>query len=189
MSNPVDEALMAKEAVGMGRFLQGVGQSLRGGGNLFGSSAQRVGQQFGSSILEGIGGSGADLGKGLVVGAAGAAGAAGIAGIGAAVKSLHTAATKRRDFREMMDLNPDLSEAQGQNPKFFNASYNSLRRLNPAFGKDPVVSGSVMRRMMENPAGAGTILTGTLKEPEVPRGSSELSVGGKLGPLEYRHRF
>lgn len=169
MSNPIDDALMSKEALGLGRMAGAAFQGLKRG--LFDPRNAREG------------------GKALLTGAMAATGAGMAAGAGVAIQRLNSAATKRRDFREMMDLNPDLSDAQEGNPKFFNASYNSLRRLNPAFGKDPVVSGSIMRRMMENPAGAGTILTGTLKEPEVPRGSTELSVGGNVGPLEYRHRF
>ena len=195
MSNPIDDALMSKEALGgIGQLFQGLGQGLggqgmAGGRGLFGSALRRTGQQFGSKVLQGLGDSGVDVGKGLAMGAAGALGAAGIAGLGMAVQKLTSAATKRRDFREMMDLNPDLEDVQNTNPKFFNASYSSIRRLNPTYGKDPIVAGSLMRRMMDNPSTAGTILAGTLREPEAPRSPTELSVSGSFGPMEYRHRF
>lgn len=187
MANPIDEALMAKEAAGVGPFFRGIGKGLRSGGSMFGGSAERTGEQFGSSLLEGVGRSGADAGKLLTLGVGGAAIGGVAAGIGAGVNQLLGAAQKRRDFKEMMELNPDLLEHHKDHPEFFNASYSAIRRVAPQYGEDPVVAGSLMRRMMANPDAAGTILTGVVKPPQVRDGESALGVSGELGPLKYKY--
>jgi hypothetical protein len=156
MGNPLDEALMAKEALN------------------FGSMLGQAGQELGSSMLHG---------------ATGALGAAAMVGVGVGAQKLISAGRKRHDFKEMMELNPDLAPHQEGNPRFFNASYSSIRRLNPTYGRDPIVAGSLMRRMMESPESAGTILTGTLKEPSAPGASTTFGVSGNIGPLSYRHDF
>jgi len=153
MSNPIDDALMAKEA-------------------FFGGLMQSIKNQFSR-------GGGEALGGHLMGGAQMALGGAAIAGIGAAASKIHDSITKKRDFKEMMSLNEDLqSEQQGQE-KFFNAAYSSLRRMNPAFGKDPIVAGSYMRKMMANPDAAGLTLAQSVKAPMLP-GAYQLS--GKAAP-------
>jgi hypothetical protein len=128
------------------------------------------------------------LGAGtLAVGGAVLGGTA--AGIGAGVNQLLGAAQKRRDFKEMMELNPDLVEHHQTHPEFFNASYTSIRRVAPQYGEDPVVAGSLMRRMMANPEAAGTILTGVVKPPQVRDGEPALGVSGELGPLKYKYNL
>lgn len=148
--DPLDEALMSKEAFGWG--------------NLAGEAGHA---------------------------AAGALGAAAVSGAIAGARKLFAAGEKRREFTAMMDTNPDLVEAQRSNPKFFNASYNSVRSLNPSYGSDPIVAGSLMRRMMQSPESAGTILMSTMKAPP-PGGSPfglEVSGGGKPGSLKFKQEF
>jgi hypothetical protein len=156
---------------------------------MFGGALGRAGEQLGSSFMSGVGSAGEGLGKGLVSGATSALGAAAVLGAGLGAQKLLAAGTKRRDFKEMMDLNPDLAPVQEENPRFFNASYTSLRRLNPTYGRDPVVAGSLLRRMMQNPEGAGTILAGTMKEPQPAQAGMGLGASGSIGALNYRRDF
>lgn len=114
---------------------------------------------------------GAEVGKLLtqtaVVGGVGAL-------IGAARKA-YSAATKTRDYKMMLEVNPDLSEAQAGDPKMFNQLYSSLRSLNPTFASDPVVAGSYMRKMTEFPHNAGPILVETLGYAPKPSGLRDFS--------------
>ena len=173
MASPLDDALQTKEA-----FF----------GKLFGAAARGAKQPgFGSSVMKGLTGSGGKVGENLAMGAAGALGAGTIAGVGVGAQKLFGAATKKRQFGAMMEANPDLSAQHKQNPKFFNTAYNSVRSINPAYGKDPVVSGSLMRRMMESPDTAGTILMSTMKPPQAQ--PSGFAVEGDIGPLRYRRNL
>lgn len=98
------------------------------------------------------------------------------AGIHAAVGSIVDAATKARDFKEMLHANEDLHEHYQQDPKRFNMMFNTLRTVNPQFSKDPLVAGSFMRRMIESPQGIGGIAGEALKQradfPETAFGES-----------------
>ena len=119
------------------------------------------------------------------VGAAahGLVGAAG-AGVGLGAMKLFQAATKARDFRQMLEYNPDLAQHHEADPKMFNQMYTSLRRMNPTYAADPIVAGTFMRQMAENPNHAGDMLTTALS------GAGERSPivegmiqGAKKGPL------
>ncbi len=130
MSNPLDDALMTKQA-----FMQQAWQAFKGS----------VGPEA--------------VGKGLGQAALGA----GVAGLGAAAMKIRNSIAKKRDFKEMMSLNQDLQSEQEQDPRFFNAAYSSLRRMNPEYGSDPVVAGAYMRKMMANPDAAGLTVAQTVK--------------------------
>lgn len=84
------------------------------------------------------------------------AGAA-VAGTGIAIQKIYDAITKKRDFQAMLENNADLQEAYDRNPKQFNLMFSTLRSMNPAFSKDPLVAGTYMRRMAESPSHAGAI--------------------------------
>lgn len=103
---------------------------------------------------------GTQVGKGLTSGVGAALATGAIAGTTLAASKVYDALTKSRDFKALLDpnLNPDLHEAQQKNPQFFNAAFSSLRRMQPEFSKDPLVAGSLMRQMMDNPASAGGVL-------------------------------
>ena len=141
MANPVEEALMAKEA-----FLGGVAEGMR----------QAVGTQKGQM----------ELGRAATRMAFGAAAMAAIP----AAQKVYDAITKRRDFKEMMQTSPGLSSVQTENPSLFNAAYSSFRRINPTFAKDPVVAGSYMRKIMASPESAGLIIAQTVKSPSLSEG-------------------
>lgn len=81
-----------------------------------------------------------------------------VAGLPIAATKIYQAATKNRNFNKMLEHNEDLHAMREQNPKGFNTFYNSLHRMNPEFAADPVVSGTYMRQMLGNPAGAGKTL-------------------------------
>jgi hypothetical protein len=86
------------------------------------------------------------------------------AGIGMAASKIYDAITKTRDFRSMLENNADLQQHYEQNPKYFNLAYNSLRSTSPAFGKDPIVAGHYMRRIMDDQGDAGGILMQAMKD-------------------------
>jgi hypothetical protein len=62
----------------------------------------------------------------------------------------------------MLEANPDVAAMHGADPHTVTRFYNSLRTLNPTFAKDPVVAGSYMRSMMEDPSRAGHQLVQSL---------------------------
>jgi hypothetical protein len=104
-----------------------------------------------------------------VIGAgASAAVGAGVAGVGAAAAHIHDAATKRRDFVRMMDLNPDLHDAHARDPKLFAQMYSSLRTFNPAFARDPLVAGTFLRRMSESVVPGGVLTEALSLRDKVP---------------------
>jgi hypothetical protein len=106
------------------------------------------------------------LGAATAQGAATAAVGAGIAGIGMAASKIYDAMTKRRDFQQMLKVNPDLAEHQAANPAMFNHMFSSLRVHNPAFTADPIVAGTYMRRMSESPLTAGGVAVEALGHRE-----------------------
>lgn len=132
MKNALDTYFQEKTAGFMGNVQQGVAQGMK---NLPGALGQAA------------------------VGAA-AGGAVGLvgAGLGAAASKIMDAVTKRHDFRQMLEYNPELQAHHETNPKFFNQVYSSLRTANPSFAGDPIIAGNYMRRMMDAPEGAGGLL-------------------------------
>lgn len=168
--DPLDEALQAKEA-GLRSALGYFRQGFTGGG-----SQGAVGEALGVAGRKAL--------SGAATGAIATAGAAAMAGVISGARKLLDAGGKRREFLSMMEQNPDLQEAQSSNPKFFNASYNSIRSLNPTYGKDPIVSGSLMRRMMQSPESAGTILMSTMKAPTPSGPDWGMEISG--GPTRFR---
>lgn len=148
--NPVDEALMAKEAF-FQNLKAGIGKALGG-------------EAIGSGVGTALGG-------------------AAIAGLGMAAMKIRDAIGKRSDFKEMMTLNADLKGEQEQDPRFFNAAYNSLRRINPEFGRDPIIAGAYMRKMMANPDAAGLTVAQSVKPLQQKPGG--LGVDLSMGPLKY----
>jgi hypothetical protein len=168
--DPIEEAMEAMEkAAFFGAFLRGA----RGAG---GRASQKA-------LQEGLEGAGRRFAGDLATGAATTLGAGAVAGIGLGVRQLVGAATKKRQFREMMETNPDLQEHQKSNPRFFNTAYNSIRGLNPSYGKDPVVAGTLMRRMMETPDNAGGILMQTMKPPAPSAGGMGVRADLRAGPI------
>lgn len=130
-----------------------------------------------------IGAASKELGRGVATGLGAAAAAGAIGTVGMAASKLYGAATKSRDFRAMLSFNPDLHEHHERDPRMFNQMYSSLRSMNPNFGKDPIVAGTYMRRMVENPMTAGGILTESVPAREKFRSplSSALDTGMDAG--------
>lgn len=143
MTIPIDEFL---ETYGSPETEKTANQTAFGFAQNPGRLAQ-FGQNFGKAMVGGLG--------------AGAATAA--VGIGAmAAKSIMSAATKSRDFRAMLENNEDLGAHHANDPRRFNQLYTSLHTMNPAFAQDPIVAGTYMRQMLENPMNAGGILAQTI---------------------------
>lgn len=108
-----------------------------------------------------------------------------VAGVGAAASKAYDALTKGRDFKQMLSHNPDLQEHHDRDPKMFNQMYTSLRGINPQFGKDPLVAGTFMRRMVDAGGNPGGILTGAVP---AGRGNSmfqDLSMLGASAGANY----
>jgi len=95
-------------------------------------------------------------------GAHGLAAAGALALLGGASK-LVTAINKHRDFRGMMENNPDLEEYRAENPKQFTQHYSSFRNMNPGFAADPTVAGAYMRQMSMSPATAGKVIVESME--------------------------
>lgn len=162
MTNPLDDYLQTKEAgpqgilPGMGEFMGGAGRSAM--------------QNFRTGAEEAIG-----------------HGAVGLAasGIGVAALKIYRALGKRQDFKAMLEHNPDLAEFQERDSAKFNAHYNSLRALVPAYAQDPIIAGSLMRNMSINPENAGSILTQSMES----RMKTGPSMSVDMGPAKLQTRF
>lgn len=94
--------------------------------------------------------------KGALGALGGAAVSAALGGAAMAASHIYDAATKSRDFRNMLSYNQDLVEHHERDPRMFNQMFTSLRDMNPTFSKDPLVAGTYMRRMVEGQHGGST---------------------------------
>jgi hypothetical protein len=102
-----------------------------------------------------------------------------VAGAGAATK-IYNAITKKRDFNNMMEANPDLEEFQLENPAQFNRHYNALRGMNPTFGSEPIVAGTYMRQMSMAPSTAGKVVVESLGGVPADRSMQDFTGMGKF---------
>jgi hypothetical protein len=82
-------------------------------------------------------------------------GAAVLTGGALAVRNIYNAATAKKDFKEMLQWNQDL---HGADQRLLNQSFRSLRTFAPDMAKDPLVAGSMVRRMVEAPQGVAGIM-------------------------------
>lgn len=143
--NPVEEFLSEKKAFGMGGAMATAKPY-----------AKRVGEGVAMGAMTGLGGAAF---AGLTIGAA----------------KLFDAATKTRDFNNMLEANPDLVHHHEQDPVAFNRMFTALRAMAPEFTKEPTVAGTYMRNAMENdPGSRGGIAV---------QARSDLSHGPRPGPL------
>ena len=135
------------------------------------------------------------VGDALAEGAGTAVAGAAVAGVGIAASKVWDAVTKQRDFKQMLSspFNADLHEHYQSRPKEFNYAFSSLRQMNPEFSKDPMVSGTYMRRMMGfDPTQAGGVLVEALSHrgefPDSPMEAvhSEAVSGASKGFSESR---
>ena len=139
---------------------------------------------FGSAVK----GFGRDFGSALGYGAATAAATSAIAGVGVAAKKIYDAATKTRDFKNMMSFNPDLQEHHERDPRMFNQMFTSLRTMNPAYSKDPLIAGTYMRQMVDSPLSAGGKLTDALGTRDKFRGALDRSIEEGMGASRDRFK-
>ena len=111
---------------------------------------------------------------------AGAAVAGGGQLIATGAQKIMDAISKRFEFKQMLDHNPDLEEHLESNPKFFNQAYSSLRSLSPQFAKDPIVAGTYMREMMSSPLHAGGKIMQAFSETSKVREPTSMTQAGFL---------
>ncbi len=121
MANPVEEFLIEKKALNLGGMAQAA-------------------KPYGKRVAEGVG-------MGALTGLGGAA----FAGLTIGASKLYDAATKTRDFNNMLEANPDLLGHHQQDPAGFNRMFSALRTMAPEMTKEPLVAGAFMRRGMEDP--------------------------------------
>jgi hypothetical protein len=151
--NPVEEFLTEKRAFGAG---------LKSMGAKAAPVLGRMGEQAGTAALAGVG-------------------AAGFAGLIGAAGKLYDAATKTRDFQNMLEANQDLHEHLHADPGGFNRMFTSLRKFSPEFTKDPMVAGSLMRQgMNSNPEDRGNLVLRAQRERVFPKQgpATEAAMGG-----------
>jgi hypothetical protein len=139
VANPVAEYLKEKKAGGAADFGRGIASGAKG---------YLTGGRGMTGFAENLGHAGA---KGSI----GVGGVLAAAGVGAGISKLYDAATKARDFRAMLEENPDLAAKHQENPKLVNRMFTTLRTFNPAFSRDPVVAASYIREMVGEPVHAG----------------------------------
>jgi hypothetical protein len=108
------------------------------------------------------------FGKALAGAGATAAVGATVAGASVGARMLFDAATKGRDFRKMMEYNPDLVSEHERDPKTFNQLFSSLRSVNRAFSADPIIAGTYMRRMVGSPTAGGVLTDAVGMRGDVP---------------------
>jgi hypothetical protein len=146
--NPLEEYLSEKQAAG---FFEGLRQGAMHavGAAIPVGKATPPGAVFSPFRLGGT------MAEKAMGGAVAAGGALALTGVGMAVQKVYDAATKSRDFRSMLENNPDLAEKHKESPKLFNQMFSTLRTFNPSFSRDPVVAGSYMRQMVDDPMHAG----------------------------------
>lgn len=84
--------------------------------------------------------------------------AAPVVGLGAThtLRKAHDKLTYRGDLRKIQEVYPDIAQ---HDKKHIDLAYQSLRRLNPKFARDPLVGGTLLRtvlrnREFDNPKGA-----------------------------------
>jgi len=132
---------------------------------------------------------GTDLTRKALAGGALALGGAVIGAGASVVAKIRESIAHKNDFRQMMTIDPELKAIQAERPQFFNQAYNSLRRINPAFGEDPIIAGSYMRKMMANPDAAGLTLATTVKPPMIPEGG--LGIDAEVGDrgVDFKYKM
>ena len=139
---------------------------------------------FGDALREMPGQFGRTLQQGFATAAAGAV----IGGAGMAASKLYDAATKGRDFRNMLRADPELREMHAANPQSFNRMFTSLRNANPNFSKDPLIAGHYMRLMNQDPQGAGGFLMQAVQERDRFQNGAAMDMyqkGGLEGAKAY----
>jgi len=87
-----------------------------------------------------------------VIGGVGAAAAAGILSAGAtSASALYDAATKHRDYKNMMQAFPDL---QHRNPDDVQRAFTTVRSFAPKITKDPMTAGAAVNALLLDPQAA-----------------------------------
>lgn len=180
--NPIDEALEAVKTAGIGDLASGFARGAMGLARKPGigplTKSMEAGMNAGQSPLV----------QNVVGGAGLAAGGAAITALGAAAAKIYEGIARKGEYREMMAVNPELEYERQKNPEFFAQAYNSLRRVNPTFGRDPIIASSFMHKMMlQGPVGAGATLAGTVKTPEAPKRG--INVQLDAGPMHYQRHL
>lgn len=89
----------------------------------------------------------------LASGAAAAGAGALVAGAGVGMGMLYQAIMKGHNFKKMLQFNEDLAAQHQENPKYVNAAFSTLHRMNSSFASDPMVAGAYVRSAIENPGG------------------------------------
>jgi hypothetical protein len=151
MKNPFEEYLTEKTAISAG---------LKGR-----VMVERFGRNVAQGLSGGRGGIGMDIGK--AIRGAGLAGGVTLAGL--AAQKVVDAMTKATDFKEMLAYDPELASMHEENPQVVNQMFSTLRTMNPAFTKGPVVASDYVKRMVSDPEHAAGQATEALQHRDQMR--------------------
>lgn len=91
----------------------------------------------------------------------------------------HRGLTKTRNFKAMMEANPDLRR---ENPAYIKAHFNTLHRFNPEYSKDPNVAGSYVRAQSQFPEGDLSSVHGLVTSRKAIKDAR----GMRLMPVPFR---
>jgi len=130
---------------------------------------------------------GAAGGNALAQGLGAGVGAAMLAGGAMAVQHLYDAATSKRDFRSMMDAHKDLHH---EDQRSVLQAFKTLRSFAPDMSKDPLVSGAMVRQMVQSPTGvAGHVQEALLAQKNIgtPAMTAFLTAGTRSTQEGMRH--
>lgn len=111
--------------------------------------------------IQALGTLGNSVGTSAVHALGGALGLGAVTGLGMAASAVIDAATKSRDYKEMLKMNPNVQAFHEENPHLSNTFYSSMRNINPEFAKNPMVAGHLMSNMIDSHQsgnGAGQVL-------------------------------
>jgi hypothetical protein len=133
----------------------------------------------------GVSGAASDLGRMFLGGLGAGAATAAVAGAAIGAKHIYQAATKSRDFKQMLEFDPELKQMHRENPKYINAGFSTLRRLNPEFSSDPMVSSAFVKNVaMGETAGAFNLAQEALRSRPDPSALEEAFVSGARTGVE-----
>lgn len=121
-----------------------------------------------------------NIAKGVVGAGAGALAGGALAGIGAGAHMLYDAATKSRDFKNMLAENEDVAQMHENDPRAVNRMFSSLRTFAPEFTSDPTVAGAYMRQMVGNPLGVNQIINAAIDSKRKMLGTGGGGVGAEM---------
>lgn len=146
-ATPFWRDVAGKSIPGANTFVRGIKDGLTGAATAAAPGAAAFGERLGRGVV----------GTGTAVASAGAL-ALGVHG----ANKLYDVATKARDFRQMLNADPELAQLHAEHPQRVNQMFSTLRTFNPQFTRDPIVASHYVKQMASDPMHAGSMATEAL---------------------------